>query len=172
MDKLINIDGSELTINYPSSWNEMTVKEYILLNEILEKQTNTLLLITEYLEALNGGMSLRRMKNSDFQDIIKSMTFIKTELPKDNQITKVTIDGQDYNLIDFKELTVAESIDLSFLMEQGDPIKNLGKFFCIVLRKPLEEWNTKLWERESMFLNIPVSSIIYAFNFFLHIKKK
>ena len=131
MIKTVEIDGSNLDVFYPSSWEEMTVKQYIVFDSLNnEKEKSLLLLITEYIEKLNG-FSIRKMKNKDFQDLLKDMSFINKELPLSNQITCVIIRDEKYNLIDFNNITVAESIDISSLTSADNVIPNLGKLFCI-----------------------------------------
>ena len=160
-------------------WGDITLEMFQELSELeqsddaIDNMLNELSIITgiEYEE-------LEKRTWDDLIEIYKEYEFIKV-LPEEAEIKIIELDGEEYGLADFKDLSLAQFIDADELIKDG-VIKNLHKIMAILynpitkkLRKGkyLTEEYVIDPERENLFLTCGMDKIYPTLLFFYRVVK-
>lgn len=172
----IEVEGLNKTYNIPTSWDEVSVRQFNQLYRFKNENSNELLGVVNLISAISDiDISiLLQMDIDDFKSLTSQVSFITTEVPK------VEVDylqvGEDkyYLYTDFNKLTTGEVITLETILESSnfDIHKVMTDLLCLFLRKKdsegrFEKFTTDMLKRKDMFLELPVSQVYHVFGFFL-----
>lgn len=172
----IEIDDVTKTYNIPTSWDEVSVRQFTQLYRFKNENSNELLGAVNLISAISDidTSILLQMDIDDFKKLTTQVEFITTEVPK------VSVDyleiGEDkyYLYTDFNKLTTGEVITLETILESSnfDVHKVMSDLLCLFLRKKdgdkFEKFTTDMLKRKEMFLELPVSQVYHVFGFFLN----
>ena len=173
----IEIEGGIKTYNIPTSWEEVTVKQFTQLYRYKNDNLNELLAAVNLISAISGidQNVLLQMEIDDFKILTTQVSFITTEVPKvDVDYLEV---GEDkyYLYTDFNRLTTGEVITIETLLDSSDfdVHKILSDLLCLFLRKKdengkFEKFTTDMLKRKETFLDLPISQVYHVFGFFLN----
>lgn len=184
--KKIIIEDSNIEINLPTSWEDITLETYVKIAK-LEEMKNTyqfeelyLLRIIELLCGVDEGQ-IDEMTIEQIQQITDDLGFLQNQ---NNWTARQTIeiDGQVYVFPkDMNRLTMGEYISIKTLQEKvGNSVDCIPYILAIILRKGKlvnDKWvQTKfevdeLEERKNLFLKQPITYLMGAVDFFLGGKK-
>lgn len=144
----------------PTSWKDVTLKEFIKLSCLDINTYKTPLEYYIHVLRIFGNKDLENIfefiKASDINDIINQMSFMNEEpLKLDNKTVKIK--GIEYHLTnDLNELTVGEYISIESLIEQDklNGVEAIPVILSVILR-PLNEVfdSNKCKERIELFKN-------------------
>lgn len=174
----VNIEIDDLTKTYkiPTSWDEVSVRQFAQLYKNKNENSNELLGAVNLISAISDidTSILLQMDIDDFKLLTTQVEFITTEVPK------VEVDylevGEDkyYLYTDFNKLTTGEVITLETILESSnfDVHKVMSDLLCLFLRKKdengkFEKFTTDMLKRKEIFLELPVSQVYHVFGFFL-----
>ena len=172
----IEVEGLNKTYNIPTSWNEVSVRQFNQLYRFKNENSNELLGVVNLISAISDidTSILLQMDIDDFKSLTSQVEFVTTEVPK------VEVDylqvGEDkyYLYTDFNKLTTGEVITLETILESSnfDIHKVMTDLLCLFLRKKdsegrFEKFTTDMLKRKEIFLELPVSQIYHVFGFFL-----
>ena len=172
----IEIDDEVKDYDLPSTWDDITLDEFIRLFSIDRSELNPLELSIKTIEVLVGINEeiLLMMKSDDFETLATELSFT-TEDVKAVNVDFITIGGEDcYIKNNFNQLTMGEIISIETILDEADNniFKVMDKLLCIFLRKKkengkLETFKGEFMERATLFRKTPISQIYNVFNFFL-----
>ena len=172
----IEIDDEVKDYDLPSTWDDITLDEFIRLFSIDRSELNPLELSIKTIEVLVGINEeiLLMMKSADFETLATELSFT-TEDVKAVNVDFITIGGEKYYIKNnFNQLTMGEIISIETILDEADNniFKVMDKLLCIFLRKKkengkLETFKGEFMERATLFRKTPISQIYNVFNFFL-----
>ncbi len=172
----INLEDTEKTYSIPTSWDEVTVKQFSQLYKVKNDNSNELLAAVNLINAITeiDTSTLLQMDIDDFKTLSKSISFISEEVKK-TDVDYLILDGEKYYLYtDFNKLTTGEVITLETIIESSnhDIHRIIPDLLCLFLRKKnengkYEKFTTDMLKRKELFLQVPISQIYHVFAFFL-----
>ena len=174
----VNIELEEGTkaYDFPTSWDEVTVEQFINIYKINFENTNELMGVVKLLSAISGieEETLMMIDIDDFKKLSTELSFFNKEMD-DDVVEFIEINGEQYFLYkEFNKLTTGEIITIELLLEKAEQDLNsiIPDLLCLFLRKKkddgtFEKFNTDMMNRRGLFLNIPINKIYHIFNFFL-----
>ena len=172
----IEIEGLNKTYNIPTSWNEVSVRQFNQLYRFKNENSNELLGVVNLISAISDidTSILLQMDIDDFKSLTSQVEFVTTEVPK-VEVDYLEVNGDKYYLYtDFNKLTTGEVITLETILESSnfDIHKVMTDLLCLFLRKKdsegrFEKFTTDMLKRKEIFLELPVSQIYHVFGFFL-----
>lgn len=172
----IEIEGLNKTYNIPTSWDEVSVRQFNQLYRFKNENSNELLGVVNLISAISDidTSILLQMDIDDFKSLTSQVEFVTTEVPK-VEVDYLEVNGDKYYLYtDFNKLTTGEVITLETILESSnfDIHKVMTDLLCLFLRKKdsegrFEKFTTDMLKRKDMFLELPVSQIYHVFGFFL-----
>jgi len=117
------------------SWNELTVKEYFELNDLLSSKMDYVTKCAAIV-ALLEGRSIDDVMDYPLNDYVKKVegiAFIKEEIPPVSITPNLKINGRDYLVnLEISKMTASEYIDFVTLSEQ--PIEeNMSKILALFI---------------------------------------
>jgi hypothetical protein len=173
----IELEEGVKTFELPTSWDEVTVGQFMKIYELQLDKENELMGTLKLISALSGIESdiLLMMDVDDFKQIATEILFITTPLEK-NDSDYVEINGDKFYLYrDFNKLTTGEVITIEMIIDGAKNNINsvMPDLLCLFLRKKkedgtFEKFTTDLMNRKEMFMNVPVNKIYHIFDFFFH----
>jgi hypothetical protein len=166
---------TKITINVPTNWNDITIKKYQKFLEVSKKADEI-----EMLSILCdvSVKVIKKMKVKDRRMIIEKMNTFINKKPSEELQNIIEFKGKEYGFIpNFSKLTTGEFVDLESYMKNSNEslhyimsilyrpiVKRQGKFYNI------EPYNPNL-ETAERFLDLPMTCVLSAFNFFFHLGK-
>ena len=166
---------TKITINVPTNWNDITIKKY---QKFLKASKNADEI--EMLSVLcNVSVNvIKKMKVKDRKMIVEKMNTFINKKPSEELQNIIEFKGKEYGFIpNFSKLTTGEFVDLESYMKDSNEslhhimsilyrpiVKRQGKFYNI------ESYNPNL-ETAEKFLDLPMTFVLSAFNFFFHLGK-
>jgi len=184
--KKIIIEDTNIEINLPTCWEDITLETYVKIGKIEEiKDTFQfeelyLLRIIEILCGVEEG-HIDEMTIEQIQEISKDLEFLQKQNSWNTKQT-IEIDGEVYVFPkDMNRLTMGEYISIKTLQERiGSSVDSVPYILAVILRKGKlvnDKWvQTKfdveeLEERKNLFLKQPITYLLGAVDFFLGGKK-
>lgn len=172
----IEVDNMTKTYNIPTSWDEVSVKQFTQLYKYKNENSNELLGAVNLISAISDidTALLLQMDIDDFKNLTSKVLFVTTDVPRvDVEYLEV---GEDkyYLYTDFNKLTTGEVITLETILDSSsfDIHKVLPDLLCLFLRKKdgdkFEKFTTDMLKRKEIFLELPVTKIYHVFGFFLN----
>ena len=138
-----------MKIELKESWDQVTLKEYIeydkILNMDLEMQPHT-----------KQCLILESISNASYEDILKAKanvyeSMVKTAMfltvpPKPNTNKSFELKGVDYMIVNFDDMTAGESISLEQILikEKQTGLSYLAEALAIMIRPVVRNISTKL----------------------------
>lgn len=172
----IEIDDVTKTYNIPTSWDEVSVRQFTQLYRFKNENSNELLGAVNLISAISDidTSLLLQMDIDDFKLLTTQVEFVTTEVPKVNVDYLEIGEDKYYLYTDFNKLTTGEVITLETILESSnfDVHKVMSDLLCLFLRKKdgdkFEKFTTDMLKRKEMFLELPVSQVYHVFGFFLN----
>lgn len=172
----IEIDDVTKTYNIPTSWDEVSVRQFTQLYRFKNENSNELLGAVNLISAISDidTSILLQMDIDDFKKLTTQVEFVTTEVPKVNVDYLEVGEDKYYLYTDFNKLTTGEVITLETILESSnfDVHKVMSDLLCLFLRKKdgdkFEKFTTDMLKRKEMFLELPVSQVYHVFGFFLN----
>lgn len=174
----VKIENKEY--NVPTSWNDISVNQYINLTNVYEQskanEWNILRLKIELLKELANipQSQIEILPVSEFDKILVEMDFIRDEF-KEEIKDYIIIDDIKYVIKkDLNNFSVGEMISIETLMEnEPTTAKGIKKSLPIFLRKEvdgqIEKFTTGLMVREEYFAdNVSINDVYNLYAFFLN----
>lgn len=173
----IILDGEEMNFSIPNSWDEVTIKQASLIEEIDREEVNTeLKLYIEWLKILSGMSKdiILQMTPVQFNEIKEQLLFL-SEVPTGKTVESVVIDGEEYFLLtEYDKLTMGEIISLDTLLEPYDgqiTTGNMNELLCVLLRRKkengkLESFKADFMSRAKKFEEVKITDVKNLFLFF------
>jgi len=166
---------TKITINVPTNWNDITIKKYQKFLEVSKNRDEI-----EMLSILCDVpvKLIKKMKVKDRRMIVEKMNTFINKKPSEELQNIIEFKGKEYGFIpNFSKLTTGEFVDLESYMKNSNEslhyimsilyrpiVKRQGKFYNI------EPYNPNL-ETAEKFLDLPMTCVLSAFNFFFHLGK-
>lgn len=172
----IEIDDVTKTYNIPTSWDEVSVRQFTQLYKFKNENSNELLGAVNLISAISDidTSLLLQMDIDDFKLLTTQVEFVTTEVPKVNVDYLEIGEDKYYLYTDFNKLTTGEVITLETILESSnfDVHKVMSDLLCLFLRKKdgdkFEKFTTDMLKRKEIFLELPVSQVYHVFGFFLN----
>jgi len=171
----IDLEGINKTYNLPSSWDEVTVEQFIKLYNY-KSTSNELLSAVNLVSSISDidPSILLQMDIDDFKILANQVKFLSTEVNR-KDVDYLDLNGDKYYLYsDFNKLTTGEVITIETILDSAnyDVHKVMADLLCLFLRKKdengkYEKFSTDMLNRKDMFLKLPISEIYHVFGFFL-----
>tara|TARA_R100001086_G_scaffold203389_1_gene119469 strand:- start:3380 stop:3982 length:603 start_codon:yes stop_codon:yes gene_type:complete len=164
---------TKITINVPTNWNDITIKKYQKFLQV-SKNLDELEMLSVLCDV--SVKVIKKMKVKDRKMIVEKMNTFINKKPTEQLQNIIEFKGKEYGFIpNFSKLTTGEFVDLESYMKNSNqslhyimsilyrPITiRKGKFYKI------EAYNPNI-ETAEMFLDLPMTCVLSAFNFFFHL---
>jgi len=178
----LEIDGELTTHSLPQNWEEITIKQFIDISAMNEKELTDTQKAIELVKILTNidDDQVELLDIISFNQIIGLLSFILTAPEfKDELADSIEVEGQEFFLKkDFNKLNVGEVIAIELINKRADNdyLNVLPDFLCVLLRKKredgkLENFKEEFMLRRDMFESLPVYKFINIFSFFLNGKE-
>lgn len=126
----------------PTSWNDITLGQYIELRPILQTEMDEVKKVINILCVLTGKKreDVRELTIPDFHKLVKKMSFLNEPLPKEMEKRRFLIGGKWYEFkIDAKNMLFGEYISvMEILQKAGDNedvlFNNLHQILTVICR--------------------------------------
>lgn len=140
-----------MKITIPDNWSEVTLRQFIELNQI--ESENEIMRGVEIISILSDidPEEIKKIEAEDLKKILDNLKWIN-ELPSSQEKFTITVKEEDYHLIPLQKLTLGQWIDLeSWVKNHTD---NLGNIMALLYRKTDEKYNSSLMSSKAeMFLD-------------------
>lgn len=176
----IDIDGEITNYMVPTSWDEITVEQFLALNTLKDQDNLTeIQMLFKTIKIITGisDDELDVMPITGFNKLVELIKFVIEAPDFGKEIADSIMIGDDEYFLkkEFNNLTVGEVIALEITMKKasGDLTNILPDMLCILLRKKkdngkLENFKEDFFTRKEMFMKLPVKDFINIFSFFLN----
>lgn len=170
---MIELNYKDNVYAAPSTWSEVTVRQMssimrIMSNKELSNMDLNIKLISELFGI--GESFVEKIAYNKFIEILSEFKFLTDKVDNEYKDT-IVIDGCEYGFKDnFNSLTLGETISIEMIMEKGI-YENLTAFFCILLRKKLEDGSLEEYDtsfqmsRKNMIEDLPITKLFTLINF-------
>jgi len=130
----------ELTI--PTSWEDITIGNYIELRPVLSTKMNDVSRVINILCVLTGKKreEIKELNIKQYKELIKKMSFLNTELPKELEKRRFIIGGKWYEFkYEADKLLFGEYINVMEILQKSNNnedviFDNLHKILTIICR--------------------------------------
>lgn len=160
-------------INFPTSWEEITLKQYQDIEALYEENENASMLDILGVISDKTAKELKTLPFDVFEEtILPKMSFLY-EKPKEKEPTnKIVIDGETYFVNFMEKLKTGEFIDSQTVLQKDR--HNYAILLGILCRKQGEIYDddfiaNKLNDRVKMFEKQPITNILPIVSFFLQL---
>jgi len=146
-----------MEVTIPTSWNDITIEMYIKLKPVLEteqepvtKIINTLCILTD-----KKREDVENITIPDYKLLLKKMSFLSTELPKEIKRKKIKLNGQWYEWKwDAQNMLFGEYISVMEIMQKASEnnailFDNLHKILTVIFR-PIEKKYGLFWKSKKI----------------------
>lgn len=162
------------TWNVPTSWDELTLKQYQEIERFYEKNDKKEIDIVEFLSILSNH-TIDEINNLpvDFLDILLAqISFLQTKPQEKEPTNKITIGDDTYKIHFQNEMKVGEYVATDAVLKNDK--HNYAAIMAILCRKDNEPYdahfeNEVLPKRIEMFENAPITDILPLVSFFLQL---
>jgi hypothetical protein len=169
---MYKIKLEEKEYEMPSGWDEVTLKNLMIINSIITKEYNSELKMIVDLISVLSGIEKEILLELDFTELNKfDFNWLNKSFNK-KIVNEFTINDKKYKMIkDFKKLKFGEYVDLDYYMK--DLTNNLHYIVGILVREVDENGNilkydnNTLEERANIFYeNIKIEEVLGIVDFF------
>lgn len=162
----LTTDGHMASYNLPTSWDEVTVKQFIKLSALETDDPQSLVYIAELIAILTEVPleAVYTMPMNGLEEIIPHLAFTKDKIstgPKDT----IKIGDEVYAPIkNFNGMTFGEVASIEILLKGAKGLEYLPKLLTILIRKPDEPFTVNLVdERADMMAQLPITDVYATF---------
>lgn len=153
-------------VTIPTKWSEVTLKQFMQLMEIYEKENRDMLDILELFSGKTRN-ELRLMPSDFIETMLVHLQFMNDQLNVEPN-SEITINGETYKVNYMEKLKLGEWVD----SDEALKVKNYPAMLAILARKDGEIYDddfiaNKLDERVKMFEELPIDQAMILVNFFL-----
>jgi hypothetical protein len=153
----------------PTSWEDVTVNQYQLINTLDRSKFTSDLRYTIALIDLLCNIDSTEISLENFNEIGQCLGFLKDEIKADKK-ESILIDKVRYNWIaDFNSLSVGEMLSIEQIIDMEELSYNLSidVVAAVLLRQKDEVFNSDLFhKRRELFGNLPITELKGMVNFF------
>lgn len=129
-------------IEIPTSWNDITIGHYIQLRPILSTEMNDVSKVINILCVLTGKKreEIKELSVEQYHKLVKKMSFLNTELPKELKKRRFLIGGKWYEFkYEANKLLFGEYINLMEILQKANNneeviYENLHTILTIICR--------------------------------------
>lgn len=166
--KTIYCEGK--TINVPTEWNEVLLKDYEIWHRLEKEDTKALYKCISELCKVDNQI-LHKAPKEIISKIEETLSFLSSSDIEPSQ--SVQIDGEIYSLANTNKLTLGEWIDIDEIVNNSEADNVFSDILAIVCRPIGEEYNHELCkERSELFKNQTCNKMIPLVSFFLRKEKQ
>lgn len=158
-----------MKINVPSSWEEVTIEEFIKVSQLI--YNDDLSYYIDIINVFNEGITIEEMEKwseESIMTIASHLSFLNEEM--DTHVQKeIKIANKTFKIIDLNNITIGEYISIQTLIDD----KNLTQFsaipsiLSIILRPEGEEFDIKVINDRIELFNKELS-VVEAMNLVLN----
>ena len=135
----------KITFTLPTTWEDITLEKYINLRPVLQTEQKPIQRIINILCVLTGEKKevIKDISLEQYNDLIKKMKFLETELPKTLKARRFKVGGKWYEFqMDARKLLFGEYISAMELLQDASTnedviFNNLHKILTTICR-PVE----------------------------------
>ena len=158
-----------MKITVPTSWEDITVNQYQMLNTLERDKYKTDMLYTCAVIDILCGIDSKELPLHSFNEIALLISFLTKEL-KPIRKEKIKIEGEDfYWVADFGSISVGEMISVEQIIDMEQLTYNLSVdvVAAVLLRKEGEDFDAKEFtKRRDLFGELPITELLGMVNFF------
>tara|TARA_Y100000592_G_scaffold55960_1_gene88005 strand:+ start:613 stop:1215 length:603 start_codon:yes stop_codon:yes gene_type:complete len=166
---------TKITINVPTNWNDITIKKYQKFLKVSKKndEIQMLSVLCNVHEKIIKGMKVK-----DRKMIIEKMNDFINKEPKQKLQNIINFKGKEYGFIpNLSKLTTGEFVDLETYFKNSND--NLHYIMSVLYRRVTKkqgdfykvESYTPTEEQAKLFLDLPMTVVLSAYNFFFCLGK-
>lgn len=163
----------DFSLNFPTSWNEITLKQYEDIEALYEENENTSLLDILGIISDKTSKELKTLPFDVFEETIMPQLTFLNEKPEEKEPTnKIVIKGETYFVNFMEKMKTGEFIDSQMVLQNDK--HNYAMLLAILCRKQGEIYDDDfianvLNDRVKMFEEQPITNILPLISFFLQL---
>lgn len=158
-----------MKITVPTSWEDITVNQYQMLNTLERDKYKTDMLYTIALIDILCGIDSKKLPIHSFNEIALLISFLTLELKPIRKET-ITVEGEVFHWVaDFGSISVGEMISVEQIIDMEELTYNLSVdvIAAVLLRKEGEDFDAKEFtKRRDLFGELPITELLGMVNFF------
>ena len=165
-EKSINFE-----INFPTSWEDITLKQYQDIEALYEENENASMLDILGVISDKTAKELKKLPFDVFEEAIMPKMSFLYEKPKEQEPTnKIVIKGETYFVNFMEKMKTGEFVDSQTVLQKDK--HNYAMLLAILCRKEGEIYDddfiaNKLNDRVKLFEEQPITNILPIVSFFL-----
>ena len=156
----------------PTSWNQITLKQYQEIEKFYENAENKSFDIREVIYILCNKTidEVNALPVEFLDDIMEKMSFLQTKITEEEPTNTLTINGEKYVVNIQNKLKVGEYVAVDSIIK--DDKHNYAAMLAILCRKEGELYDSKfeneiLEDRVHMWEQQPITDVLRVISFFL-----
>lgn len=156
----------------PTSWNQITLKQYQEIEKFYENDENKSFDVREVIHILCNKTidEVNALPVEFLDDIIEKMSFLQTKVTEEEPTNTLTINGEKYVVNIQNKLKVGEYVAVDSIIK--DDKHNYAAMLAILCRKEGELYDSKfeneiLEDRVHMWEQQPITDVLRVISFFL-----
>lgn len=158
--------------NVPTSWNQITLKQYQEIEKFYENTENKSFDVREVIHILCNKTidEVNALPLEFLDDIMEKMSFLQTKVTEEEPTNTLTINGEKYVVNIQNKLKVGEYVAVDSIIK--DDKHNYAAMLAILCRKEGELYDSKfeneiLEDRVKMWEQQPITDVLRIISFFL-----
>lgn len=160
-------------INFPTSWSEITLKQYQDIETLYDKNENATMIDILGVISDKTPKELKTLPFDVFEETIMPQLAFLNEKPEEKEPTnKIVIKGETYFVNFMEKMKTGEFIDSQMVLQNDK--HNYAMLLAILCRKEGEIYDddfiaNKLDDRVKLFEEQPITNILPLISFFLQL---
>jgi len=158
--------------NVPTSWNQITLKQYQEIEAFYDNTENKSFDVREVIHILCNKTidEVNALPLEFLDDIMEKMSFLQTKVTEEEPTNTLTINGEKYVVNIQNKLKVGEYVAVDSIIK--DDKHNYAAMLAILCRKEGELYDSKfeneiLEDRVKMWEQQPITDVLRIISFFL-----
>ena len=158
--------------NVPTSWNQITLKQYQEIEAFYDNTENKSFDVREVIHILCNKTidEVNALPLEFLDDIMEKMSFLQTKVTEQEPTNTLTINGEKYVVNIQNKLKVGEYVAVDSIIK--DDKHNYAAMLAILCRKEGELYDSKfeneiLEDRVKMWEQQPITDVLRVISFFL-----
>ena len=158
--------------NVPTSWNQITLKQYQEIEAFYDNVENKSFDVREVIHILCNKTidEVNALPLEFLDDIMEKMSFLQTKVTEEEPTNTLTINGEKYVVNIQNKLKVGEYVAVDSIIK--DDKHNYAAMLAILCRKEGELYDSKfeneiLEDRVKMWEQQPITDVLRVISFFL-----
>ena len=164
---------SHFEINFPTSWEKITLKQYQEIETLYDDDKNPTMLDVLGVISDKSTKELKELPVDVFEEaVLPKMQFLFEKPKEDEPTNKIIIDGETYFVNFMEKMKTGEFVDSQMILQKDK--HNYAMLLGILCRKQGETYDDDfianvLPDRIKMFEQQPVTDILPIIGFFLQL---